>query len=236
MVVHVLGRAPTFPAPRGADSSGLVAIGGDLRVDRLHSAYCQGIFPWYSEGDPILWWCPDPRMVLFPEELHVPRSLRKTVRRAPVDIRWNTAFDEVVEACAAAPRPDQDGTWITEAMKAAYRRFHDAGHAMSVEAWEDGSLVAGLYGVSVGRCFFGESMFTTRPDGSKLCLIALVEELAHRGVEMIDCQMRTDHLARFGAREIERWEFLERLEGLRGDGRPVAPLHVMGSIGEGEGS
>ncbi len=227
MAVHLLGRELDFPDPRGADGDGLVAVGGDLSVERLRRGYQAGIFPWYNEGDPILWWCPDPRMVLFPSELHVPRSLRRTLRRTSLEIRWNTAFDEVVEACARSPRPGQDGTWITREMKRAYGALHRAGYAMSVEAVDGGELVAGVYGVSMGSCFFGESMFTRRPDASKLCLVALVERLAELGVEMIDCQMYTEHLARFGAREVPRDVFLAHVQRLCISGQPLSSPEAM---------
>ena len=221
------GRRGGFPDPRSAPAAMPLALGGDLSAERLLAAYSQGIFPWFSSGEPILWWCPDPRMVLFPEELHVPRSLARTIRRSPLSIRWNTAFEAVVEACASVPRPGQEGTWITNAMRAAYQDFHRAGYAMSVEAWEGDTLVGGLYGVSIGRCFFGESMFARRPDASKLCLVALVRRLGELGVELIDCQMHTEHLARFGARDIDRAHFLHRVATLVVEASPIAGLQEM---------
>jgi len=224
MTLYRLGPAHAFPDPMQAEPDGLLAVGGDLSVGRLKAAYLAGIYPWYSDGDPILWWSPDPRMVLFPGEFHVPRSLRKRIRTGVFEMRWNTAFNAVVEACARTPRPDQEGTWITRSMREAYGAFHEAGYAMSVEAWGDGALVAGLYGVSIGGCFFGESMYTHVPDGSKACLVELVERLGPLGVEMIDCQMYTEHLARFGAREIPRGEFLGQVRSHCGEGRPLDPV------------
>ncbi len=225
MALYRLGPVLAFPDPMEAEPDGLIAVGGDLSVGRLKAAYLAGIYPWYSEGDPILWWSPDPRMVLFPSEMHVPRSLRKRMRTGAFEMRWNTAFTAVVEACANAPRPDQEGTWITASMREAYGAFHEAGYAMSVEAWIDDALVAGLYGVSMGRCFFGESMYTLVPDASKACLVELVERLGSLGVEMIDCQMYTEHLARFGAREITRREFLGHVRAHCDEGRPLQSVN-----------
>lgn len=207
-----LGANDPFPPVERALSqpSGLLAAGADLSPGRLLDAYRAGIFPWYSEGQPPLWWSPDPRMVLFPRELRVSRSLRKRLARRDYEVRSDTAFSAVIRACAA-PRPGQEGTWITEDMIAAYRRLHEAGHAHSVETWIDGELAGGLYGIAVGRAFFGESMFTTAPDASKIALVHLVRRLEREGYGMIDCQMRTAHLARFGAREIPRAEFKRRL-------------------------
>lgn len=192
--------------------NGLLAAGGGLSVRRLVEAYGRGCFPWYSEGEPVLWWSPDPRMVLFPPELHVPRSLGRRLRRGDFRITADRAFAEVIAGCAE-PR-DDGGTWITGEMIAAYGRLHAAGHAHSVEAWQDGMLVGGLYGVGLGQAFFGESMFTRVPDASKAAFVSLVRRFVERGVGLIDCQMRTEHLARFGAREIPRSEFLARVEVL----------------------
>lgn len=209
--------AAPFPPLEDAlrDPDGLLAVGGDLSVTRLRNAYASGVFPWFSDGQPILWWSPDPRMVLFPDELHVGRSLRKTIRRAQRDesfeISHDRAFDEVIAACSTIPREGQDGTWITDDMLAAYREFHRSGFAHSVEAWRDGELVGGLYGVAIGRVFFGESMFAREPDASKIAFASFVEELADAGYAVIDCQVHTDHLARFGARLIERKQFAEIL-------------------------
>ena len=192
--------------------NGLLAAGGGLSVRRLVEAYGHGCFPWYSEGEPVLWWSPDPRMVLFPAELHVPRSLDRRLRRGDFRITADRAFAEVIAGCAE-PR-DDGGTWITAEMIAAYERLHAAGYAHSVEAWQDGMLVGGLYGVGLGQAFFGESMFTRVPDASKAAFVTMVRVFVERGVGLIDCQMRTEHLARFGAREIPRPEFLARVQVL----------------------
>ncbi len=200
-----------FPPPELADD-GLLAVGGDLRAERLLLAYSQGIFPWYSEGQPILWHSPDPRMVLLADQLHVPKSLAKLKRRAVFDVTLDTAFSEVIEACARPKRPGQRGTWITRSMKRAYLELHRRGYAHSVEAWRDGRLAGGLYGVSLGAAFFGESMFARAADASKLGFVALVEQLARWGVGLIDCQVHTEHLARFGAREWPRRDYLAALQ------------------------
>jgi leucyl/phenylalanyl-tRNA---protein transferase len=197
-----------------AEPNGLLAAGGDLGADRLLDAYRHGIYPWYSAGQPVLWWTPDPRMVLFVDEFRVSRSLRRRVRQQPFEIRVDTAFRSVIVACAAAPRRGQDGTWITPAIADAYSDLHDGGNAHSVEAWLDGSLVGGLYGVAIGRMFFGESMFAHVPDASKVALVHLVAILRGRGFPLIDCQQQTAHLASFGARPIPRREFAERVVGL----------------------
>ena len=204
-----------FPAVERAleEPNGLLAAGADLSLPRLLEAYRSGIFPWYSEGQPLLWWSPDPRMVLLPAELKLARSLRKRIARRDYEVRADTAFETVIRACAA-PRAGQEGTWITEDMIAAYMRLHEAGHAHSVETWIGGELTGGLYGVAIGRAFFGESMFTAAPDASKIALAHLVRHLERSGCGMIDCQMRTAHLARFGAREIPRTEFKRRLAEL----------------------
>jgi leucyl/phenylalanyl-tRNA--protein transferase len=206
-----LPRQVAFPDPRQAEPDGLLAVGGDLSPERLLAAYAAGIFPWYGPDSPILWWSPDPRLVLDPARLHVPRSLVRTRRKAPYRLTADTAFDRVIERCAAAGRPGQEGTWITPAMVQAYRQLHDLGFAHSFEAWEGEALVGGLYGVSLGAAFFGESMFTIRPDASKLAFVGSVEWLAARGVKLIDCQVRTEHLARFGAEEWPRERFLAAL-------------------------
>lgn len=212
MPIYRLPREPVFPEPREADADGLLAIGGDLSPERLLQAYAQGIFPWFNEDSPILWWSPDPRMVLTPEWLHVPRSLSRTARRGTYAVRADTAFREVIRRCADTPRPGQDGTWITDEMVFAYERLHRLGFAHSFEAWEGGALAGGLYGVSLGGAFFGESMFADRPDASKIAFVGAIEWLAERGVDLVDCQVHTEHLARFGAREIPRAEFLDRLD------------------------
>lgn len=209
--MHRLPRAIAFPDPSLAEPDGLLAVGGDLSPERLVAAYALGIFPWFSEGTPILWWSPDPRLVLLPAELHVPRSLARTLRRGAFTFTADRAFEEVIRRCSGTPRPGQDGTWITGDMVEAYVRLHALGLAHSFEAWEDGELAGGLYGVSLGAAFFGESMFSARPDASKAAFVRSVGWLAARGVELVDCQVRTEHLVRFGARELPRPEFLERL-------------------------
>ncbi len=211
MPLFRLPRQPVFPDPALAEPDGLLAAGGDLSVERLLAAYAAGVFPWYSEGLPILWWSPDPRLVLFPAELHVSRSLLRTLRSARFQVRADTAFEQVIRRCAGQLRPGQDGTWITPEMIDAYLRLHRRGVAHSFEAWDGEGLAGGLYGVSLGAAFFGESMFADRPDASKVAFVRSVEWLAARGIQMVDCQVRTAHLQRFGAREIPRREFLARL-------------------------
>lgn len=200
-----------FPDPERADRSGILAIGGDLRPSRLLTAYAMGIFPWYSEGQPILWHSPHPRFVLEPSRLHVPRSLQKTLRRGVFDIRYDTAFEEVITACAEVRRPGQRGTWITDEMRAAYIELHRLGFAHSIESFQDGRLVGGLYGVSLGGCFYGESMFARASDASKAAFAHLVPRLARWGFTLIDCQQQTEHLERFGAEAWPRKKFLAEL-------------------------
>ena len=190
--------------------NGLLCAGADLSPPRLLDAYSRGIFPWYSEGDPILWWSPHPRMVLFPDELKVSRSLRKAVARESFETRYDTAFEEVMRE-GGAPRDGQAGTWILPEMVAAYARLHELGFAHSVESWKDGRLAGGLYGILLGRAFFGESMFSRETDASKVALVKLVERVRSLGVRVIDCQQATRHLASLGAREIPRREFAQRL-------------------------
>ena len=203
---------PDFPDPCRADPGGLLAVGGDLSPSRLMHAYAAGIFPWYSAGEPLLWWSPDPRLVLLPEELHVPRSLLRVLRRGEFALRTDTAFGQVIRACAASERPQGPGTWLTPEMIEAYETLHRMGHAHSVEAWRDGELAGGLYGVALGRALFGESMFHRVPNASKACLVRLVELMRAWGFTLLDCQQATAHMQRLGAREIPRVEFLERLD------------------------
>jgi len=204
-----------FPPPQAAmqNPNGLLAAGGDLSPRRLLDAYRQGIFPWYGEGDPILWWSPDPRMVLVPEEMKVSRSLAKTLRNKSYEIRFDTAFDEIMAGCAQS-RPDQPGTWITVEMREAYDRLHRLGYAHSVEAWIGGALAGGLYGVAIGGVFFGESMFFRARDASKIALVGLARRCGTEGISLIDCQMHTPHLASLGARDVPRREFFRRLAEL----------------------
>jgi leucyl/phenylalanyl-tRNA--protein transferase len=217
------------------DPNGLLAIGGDLTPERLLDAYRHGIFPWFNEDDPILWWSPDPRMVLFPREFKLSRSLRKTLKKGEFELRTDHAFEDVMRACAA-PRPGQSGTWIHEDMVAAYTTLHRMGYAHSVEVWmpkinslcqpqgeaetrrqrvaDELELAGGLYGIAIGRMFYGESMFSRRSDASKIALAHLTAQLARWNFGMIDCQMNTAHLASLGAREIPREDFMQRLQEL----------------------
>lgn len=211
MPVFQLDDRLVFPPVHYAED-GLLAVGGDLSPERLVLAYSLGIFPWYSEGQPILWHSPDPRMVLLAEDLRVPKSLQKTLRRRPYEITLDTAFPKVVEACATVPRPGQRGTWITRGMKKAYLELHRRGLAHSVEAWRDGALAGGLYGISLGAAFFGESMFAKAPDASKVAFVTLVEQLRRWGIGLIDCQVYTPHLARFGAEEWTRRRYVAALK------------------------
>lgn len=209
-----------FPPVHMAEPNGLLAVGGDLSPDRLIQAYSHGIFPWYSEGEPLLWWSLDPRMVLFPEEFHLPRSLSKVIRRGRFRVTFDLAFEAVMRGCAQDNR--DDGTWITPDMIRAYVVLHHMGYAHSAEAWHqpepDGAwlLAGGCYGVAIGGCYYGESMFYRVPDASKVAFAMLVERLRGQGFQLIDCQMATDHLARFGAREIPRSAFIPLMrEALR---------------------
>ena len=210
-----LEREDPFPPVQTAlkDPSGLLCAGADLSAKRLLAAYRSGIFPWYSGDEPILWWSPDPRMVLFCDELRVSRSLAKNLRNKGFETRIDSAFSKVIEACAE-PRKGEPGTWIGKEMQAAYVALHRAGHAHSIETWHGGRLVGGLYGIAIGRAFFGESMFSRATDASKVALVALVQELRERGCPMIDCQQRTPLLASLGGREIPRRDFLRRLSVL----------------------
>lgn len=214
MIPWLTPHAP-FPPLAAAltKPNGLLAAGGDLTPQRLIEAYRCGIFPWFNAGEPILWWSPDPRMVLLPGELRISRSLNKALNKGNYKIRMDTAFSQVMQACAA-PRKEQIGTWIHPEMVSAYAALHEIGLAHSVETWVDGELVGGLYGVSQGKMFFGESMFSRIPDASKIAFVHLVRQLQCWGFGMIDCQMKTAHLASFGAREIPRTEFSQRLREL----------------------
>ncbi len=200
-----------FPPPEAADASGLLAVGGQLTPRRLVAGYRRGIFPWYAAGQPVLWHSPNPRFVLPAGKLHVPRSVERTLRRRTFAIRADTAFERVVEACAKAPRPGQDGTWITAEMGAAYGALHHLGIAHSVEAWREEELLGGLYGVALGTVFFGESMFSQAPDASKSAFVTLARALFAAGCRLIDCQVETEHLARFGAEPWPRRRFLKEL-------------------------
>lgn len=213
MTIFLLDEdTPEFPSPRLADPTGLLAVGGNLTVARLVAAYRFGIFPWFSEGEPVLWWSPDPRLVLYPAALKVSGSLRRAINKRPFAIRFDTAFKDVITACATVKRKGSGGTWITGDMIDAYCALHDAGLAHSVEAWAGDDLVGGLYGVAIGRCFFGESMFTRVSNAAKTALVCLVTFLERNCFKMIDCQMTTANLVRFGAEEIPRRRFLSELE------------------------
>jgi len=212
MAYHLSDKIIAFPQTRHADENGLLAIGGDLSSARLLEAYKKGIFPWYSEGEPILWWSPDPRLVLFPDEIRISRSLKKTIKKKTFRITADTAFKSVITKCAQTRLEENGGTWITSDMIEAYCGLHESGHAHSVEAWIEGNLVGGLYGVAMGRCFFGESMFTTISNASKVAFVRLVDFLKEASYDMIDCQVSTEHLINFGARHIPRSHFVQRLE------------------------
>lgn len=205
----------SFPPPELAliEPNGLLALGGDLSCKRLIQAYSKGIFPWFNEDEPILWWSPDPRMVLFPAELKITRSLRKALQKHDYQVSADRSFDQVIAACAA-PRRNQGGTWINPGMIEAYRELHRMGHAHSVETWIDGKLSGGLYGVALGHAFFGESMFSRTTDASKIAFVHLVKQLARWRFGIIDCQMKTAHLASLGAREIPRTQFTRTVEEL----------------------
>ncbi len=201
-----------FPPPHMARADGLLALGGDLRTERLLAAYGMGIFPWYMAGEPILWWSPDPRLVLYPGELHVSRRLRRLMRQSRYAVTFDHDFPSVIRACAKTHLFREKGTWIVPEMIDAYIDLHEAGFAHSVEVWDGERLAGGLYGVSLGGAYFGESMFTRQRDASKVGLVRLVESLAAKKFELIDCQVTTAHLMRFGAREISRKRFLSDLQ------------------------
>ncbi|WP_283743396.1 leucyl/phenylalanyl-tRNA--protein transferase [Sideroxydans sp. CL21] len=211
LLEHRIFFPPVTQALRSPN--GLLAAGGDLSATRLLEAYRHGIFPWFSEGETILWWSPDPRMVLFPGEFKLSHSLRKTLRKGSHEVRTDTAFEQVMRACAA-PREGANGTWIHEEMIGAYCELHRLGYAHSIETWTDGQLAGGLYGLALGRMFYGESMFSRRTDASKIALAHLAAQLKRWDFGMIDCQMNTPHLASLGAREIPRKEFIARLQEL----------------------
>ena len=211
MTVYILSHKIIFPQPCHAEENGLLAIGGDLSHDRLLLAYQTGIFPWYSEKEPILWWSPDPRLVLFPNEIKVSKSLKKTIKKNIFNITADTDFKRVITKCAQIRLQNDEETWITGNMINAYCKLHESGYAHSVEAWMDGELVGGLYGVATGRCFFGESMFTLISNASKVAFVKLVEFLQEASYNIIDCQVSTEHLINFGARHIPRSHFIDHL-------------------------
>ena len=212
MPIFRLVDEPIVPPPDYADPSGLLAVGGDLSNERLLEAYRLGIFPWYSDDQPILWWSPDPRLVLDLKDFIISRSLRKTLKKGVFQVTFDHAFEQVIQACAVVPRETQNGTWITEEMQEAYINLHGLGYAHSVESWFGGKLAGGLYGVSLGKCFFGESMFHLKTDASKVALATLVEKLKSWDFHFIDSQMTTEHMVRLGAKELPRRIFLKRLQ------------------------
>ena len=223
MPVFQLTEDLAFPPVELTEPLGYLAVGGDLSVERLLLAYQSGIFPWPLDEHPLVWWAPNPRFVLYPEKLRVTKSLRRIITKGEFKITYDQAFPRVIEGCRLTVRKGQDDTWITREMMDAYIRLHEAGYAHSVESWIDGELAGGLYGVSLGRCFFGESMFTKERDASKCAFVSLVERLKEMGFPLIDCQVETDHLRSFGAREIPRNRFMSELanaltcETLRGN-------------------
>ncbi len=210
--MYYLSQDLSFPSPRLASSEGIVAVGGDLRPERVLMAYQKGIFPWFESDDFLIWWSPDPRMVLFPEKIKISKSMRRFLRKNPFEISFNKAFSEVVEACAKVKRFGQDGTWITSGLMEVYNDLHEKGHAYSVEVWEEGHLVGGLYGIDIGSVFCGESMFSKTNNASKVALIYLARELKKDHYKLIDCQVPTQHLASMGAESISRETFLTYLD------------------------
>ncbi|MBP7734482.1 MAG: leucyl/phenylalanyl-tRNA--protein transferase [Spirochaetes bacterium] len=215
MAIFALNKDILFPPVQLAEESGILAVGGDLSAERLVEAYRRGIFPWYSDGDPIIWWSPNPRFVLFPEELYVSKTMRQVLRRNIFTITCDRDFRSVIQGCRE-PRRKERGTWITDEMLEAYVGLHELGVAHSVEAWKNGELVGGLYGLSLGHCFFGESMFTREDNASKAAFITLVRKLMELEYIIVDCQVYTSHLESLGARHIDREEYLDILEeGLR---------------------
>jgi leucyl/phenylalanyl-tRNA--protein transferase len=207
MPVFQLTEDLIFPSPELADPDGLLAVGGDLSPERVLLAYSKGIFPWYSEDSPILWWSPDPRLVLFPEELKISRSLRQVMKKDIYRVTYDRVFESVIRNCSSVERKDDAGTWITNEMIDAYCRLHELGYAHSVESWHGDELAGGLYGISLGRVFFGESMFAKSSNASKVAFVTLVQRLASAGYKVVDCQVSTEHLQSLGAREIAGGEF-----------------------------
>jgi leucyl/phenylalanyl-tRNA---protein transferase len=212
MPVFILSDELLFPHPELAEKDGLLAVGGDLSEERVLLAYSLGIFPWYTSGLPILWWSPDPRLVLFPEDLRVSRSLRQTIRKGIFRVTVDNAFDEVIRSCECMHKREDGDTWITQGMIDAYTCLHRSGYAHSVESWYEGELAGGLYGVSMGKVFFGESMFTKKSDASKVAFVMLVRQMMQWDIRLIDCQVTTQHLIQFGARNVPRKAFLKMLK------------------------
>ena len=216
MSLFVLDKTISFPPVHLAEPDGLLAIGGDLSAERLLLAYQNGIFPWY-EGDHILWWCPDPRFVLFPDELKVSKSMQALLKKEGFEFTVNQAFADVIHNCKKTKRDGQAGTWITDEVEKAYTKMHKLGYAHSAETWKDGKLIGGLYGIKVGKVFFGESMFSKESNASKYAFIKFVQQLKTEGIELIDCQVYTEHLESLGARMISRNEFINSLKLLIDD-------------------
>ncbi len=212
--MHILTKELIFPSPDLADEEGLLAFGGDLSTERLLLAYRKGIFPWFGENEPICWWCPDPRFVLFPSELIISKSMRTVLNKDAFKFTINKAFEQVIKNCQKAYRKDQPGTWITNEVLEAYINLHKAGYAHSAEAWKDGELVGGIYGVLLGKIFFGESMFSKQSNASKFAFIKYIQHLKKQDVQLIDCQVYTEHLESLGARMIERNIFLKKVNQL----------------------
>jgi leucyl/phenylalanyl-tRNA--protein transferase len=211
MPVYLLSEDLIFPSPKLAAQEGLLAVGGDLSQERLLLAYRMGIFPWYSENEPIMWWSPDPRLILYPDHLNISKSLKKVINKGDFELSMDQDFEAVITACAESRTETNEGTWIVDEMIAAYCKLHESGLAHSVETWMDGQLAGGLYGVSIGRCFFGESMFTRISNASKVALVGLVQYLQNLHFDLIDCQVTTPHLVSLGAHEIPRARFLDEL-------------------------
>ncbi len=233
MPVFQLTKKLTFPPPELAEKDGLLAVGGDLREKRLLLAYSAGIFPWYSEGYPILWWSPDPRLILVPGDLKVTRSLRQSLKKNIFRVTADTAFERVIRSCAETPRKKEKGTWITEAMIEAYIGLHHAGFAHSIESWYGDELAGGLYGISLGKAFFGESMFAKKSNASKIAFVKLVRKLAEWNFQLIDCQVTTQHLMSFGAKEVSREVFMKLLANalaMPSDAGAWGPVSLQGEL------
>ncbi|MGB2692650.1 MAG: leucyl/phenylalanyl-tRNA--protein transferase [Thermodesulfobacteriota bacterium] len=212
MTVYLLDDSLVFPNPSHAEETGLLAVGGDLRVERLLLAYKNGIFPWYSKGDPIMWFSPDPRLIIFLDDLHVPTKLKKIIKSKVFEVRFDTSFHDVITKCSKSDRRGQEGTWITDDMIEAYIKLHNEGYAHSVETFHEGKLVGGLYGVSLGGVFFGESMFFEMSNASKIALFSLVEKLREWNFDFVDSQVPNDHMISLGGKEVERAVFLNLLK------------------------
>jgi len=212
MTIYHLNDQLVFPEPEEAEPEGILAVGGDLTPERLILAYSKGIFPWYSAGQPILWWSPNPRLVLYLDRIHISKSLFRVIKSNRFEVKFDTNFDNVIANCSLIDRGNQDGTWITNPMRQAYGELFKQGYAHSVETYFEGELVGGLYGISIGRAFFGESMFSYKSNASKIALAALVKKLSPLNFHFIDCQVPTEHLQRMGAIEVERSQFLDELK------------------------